>query len=119
MASAGQGLAGTGPSPWAASLTFRWWTDYNGQETVVLNSNQIPGHYHTVPGHNHYIPQYVNNMATPNSNQAFVSNASGARLQITAGYTDSYPGGVTGWAGADQAHENVGPRFYCFFLIKL
>ena len=53
-----------------------------------------------------------------NTGNAFQYNAP-SDLRITGGNTDWGGAGNTGWAGGNQAHNNVGPRVYFNFLMKL
>ena len=115
-ASAGQGLSMTS-SPGTANLTFRWWTDYNGEEAVQLVEGHMPGHYHTVPGHNHALARALANYVGGNSSSSGPYTLADQSSGVAS--TESYPGGVTGWSGGNAAHNNIGPRFYCFFLCKL
>ncbi|MGZ8996824.1 MAG: hypothetical protein ACXW25_03840 [Rhodospirillales bacterium] len=125
MASQGQG----------AGLAMRWWCAWDGEESVTLNGNQIPGHYHSfgVPAHGH---PYCVDVASQNSYNSSGSGgfATGGNQKVVTGAYTGWPdaatdgaiigggggfAGNTGWAGADQAHTNVGPRFYVNFLMKL
>ena len=105
-------------APGTANLSFGWWTDYNGSETVQLNWNHMPEHAHWVPGHNHGLARALTNFSAP------VKSTSSGPYSIPDGnsgitWTETWPGSNSGNAGANQAHPNLGPRFYCWLLIKL
>jgi hypothetical protein len=120
MTTAGQGKhmdvnVGT---PNTNSLSYGWWTNYNVEEQVQLNWNHMPEHAHWVPGHNHGLARALTNFSAP------VKSTSSGPYSIPDGnsgitWTETWPGSNSGNAGANQAHPNLGPRFYCWLLIKL
>lgn len=141
MAAAGQGRSVDatkypGGAPGTPNLSFAWWTDFNGAESVVLNGNQIPGHYHSfgVPDHGHpyCIDTTGQNSLNTHGAGGFPTSNGGAN-QARGPYTGWPTGnddntmigggggfaGNTGWAGNNEAHTNIGPRFYCHLLCKL
>ena len=121
MASQGQGLSVEngrwGGAPGTANLSFQWWTDFNGQESVVLSGNQMPGHYHAIGDHNHALaralPNYVGGKSTSSGPYTLSDVSSGVT------WTEGGGGGATGWAGNNEGALQHRPRFYLYFLIKL
>jgi microcystin-dependent protein len=120
MTTAGQGKhmdvnVGT---PNTNSLSYGWWTNYNGEEQVQLNWNHMPEHAHWVPAHNHNLARALTNFSAP------VKSTTGGPYSIPDGnsgitWTETWPGSNSGNAGANLPHSNLGPRFYIFLLIKL
>ncbi|MGZ8995551.1 MAG: hypothetical protein ACXW3P_03510 [Rhodospirillales bacterium] len=111
----GRALASQGLG--AGMTVHRYWCASDGQESVTLNETQIPGHYHSIAAHYHTIGNMVDNLGN-NTGNAFQYNAP-SDLRITGGNTDWGGAGNTGWAGGNQAHNNIGPRVYFNFLMKL
>ena len=101
----------------AGLVNHRYWCASDGDEYVQLVEAHLPGHYHTVPGHNHALaralPNYVGGKSTSSGPYTLADTSSGVT------WTESYPGGTTGWVGSNHGHPNVGPRFYVNFLMKL
>jgi microcystin-dependent protein len=128
----GRAMSGAGQG---TGLALRYWCWWDGDEYITLNDTQIPGHYHTfaVPDHGH---PYCVDVAAQNSYNSTGAGgfATGGNQKVVTGAWNGAPdaatdgkiigggggfAGTTGWSGGNQPHSNVGPRFYCNFLIKL
>lgn len=106
----------TGQGPGLASRTQG---SVSGQETVTLNSNELPSHNHALSSGNLPTTSSVGNQMSPDGHLPATANDGESNYSDAAPTGSMALSGSTGNSGGSQPHNNMPPFLTIRFVVAL